>query len=359
MIIERMYLKNFRNYDEILIDLNDKLNFIIGQNAQGKTNLLEGMYLGAIGKSFRTRKDIELIKNGENSSDLKYILVDNEIKIKLEIELEKNKKNIKINNNNIKRLHELFGTLYVVVFTPDNINLIKNGPNERRTFLDREISLISKGYLEDIIKYNKIINNRNNLLKNKIFDYESYEIWDIQLTKVAKRIFTKRMNFIEKLNNYGNERVKNISKDKDEIEIIYKNSIVSFENFEKEYMENLKNGLSKDLEFKYTRYGIHRDDFQILINGKDSKIYASQGQMRTISIALILSEIDIIKYELNKKAVILLDDVFSELDIERKNNLIELLKEHQVIITATDLMGINQELINNSKVFNIKDAHIV
>ena len=356
MIIKKLYLKNYRNYEEILLELDKGVNFIIGNNAQGKTNLLESIYFASVGKSFRTRKDLETVKHSSSFSSMKYIVEDKGIDTKIDILISSdNRKAVKINDHPITKISELFGYLNVVLFSPNQMSLLRSGPSERRSFLDREISLINKGYLEDLIKYNKLLDIRNKLLKERIKDYESYEIWDSQLSEIAYSISRKRRRFIKDLNVYGIERTKQISSENDRINVLYNTNIG--ENAES-LKAKLKDSLDKDLELKYTSVGVHRDDFTVLVNGKDAKKFASQGQVRTITLSLVLSEADIIRSELGKSAVILLDDVFSELDETRKNNIISSLKDHQIIITSTDIKGIDKQIIDKSRLIEIDDGKL-
>jgi len=310
MWIKEIQLKNFRNYKEEKIKLNKNINILYGENAQGKTNIIESIFLCSMGKSFRAKKDKEMIKINEDicSVEVEYEKSDREGKIKIEIG---NKKNIFINEIKIKKLSELLGKINIVIFTPDDIEIIKGGPDQRRKFLDIMISQLRPNYIHILSLYQKTIEQRNNYLKqikeeNK--DENLLEIWDEKLSEYAVKIYEYRKEFINKL-------------------------IPKMENLHKE-----------------------RDDFVIYINGKQINIYGSQGQQRTSVLTLKLAELKLIYDEIGEYPILLLDDFMSELDKSRRESLVKHIKETQVIITCTDKLALeNFEYLE----YNVKEGKII
>ena len=313
MYIEEIKLKNFRNYNEEKFKLNKKINIIYGNNAQGKTNILEAIFVASLGKSFRTNNDKELINfNKKNSEvEIKYQKKDREGKINIKIE---NKKTFLINNIKVKKLSELLGNIYIVMFSPENINIIKNEPAKKRKFLNIMISQVRPMYAHLINQYNKVLEERNNYLKQIKLEskpIENLEIWDEQLYKYAVKIYEYRKLFIEKIN----KKIEKIHFEitKEQIKIKY---ITDVEEKEK-YFEKIKKNREIDIKKGFSNIGVHRDNFEIFINGKEISKYGSQGQQRTSIISLKLAEAEVINDEVEEKPIILLDDFMSELDENR------------------------------------------
>jgi len=350
MYINKIKLQNFRNYKNQEIILNPNINIFYGDNAQGKTNILESVFLSAFGKSFRTSKEKELININELffKTEIFYQKSDREGKIKIQLQ---QKKQIEVNGVKIKKLSELLGNLNIVLFSPDDIQLLKNGPNERRKFLDMMIGQLRPNYVYNLNLYIKTLEQRNNYLKqikeqNK--SQELLEIWDEKLAEYAETICKYRKEFIEKIK----EKIKNIHYQisKEEIHIEY---ITECEKKDI-YLELLKQRRKLDIIKGYTTKGIHRDDFKVSINEKEIEIYGSQGQHRTAILSLKLSELYVIYDEIGEYPILLLDDFMSELDEKRRRNLLDNIKDTQVIITCTDKME-----INNSKIFYIKNGEVL
>ena len=349
MYIKNIKLENFRNYNYQEIDLCDKINNIFGDNAQGKTNILEAIFVCSLGKSFRTNIDKELINIDKEFStvEVEYVNKDRDGKVKLEI---KGKKDFFINDIKVKKLSDILGKIYIVLFSPQDITILKNDPNKRRRFLNIMISQLRPIYVHTLNKYNKTLEQRNNYLKQIKYENKSkdmLDIWDEQLANLGIKIYIYRKEFIEKINN----KIKKIhfNTTNEEIEIKYKTNIN-----ENNYLEKLKSNRNKDIEKGYTEIGIHRDDFEIFINNKNVSVFGSQGQQRSSIISLKLAEAEVIYEDIEERPIILLDDFMSELDKNRIKGFVENIKENQVIITSTEKIMLK----NNTKFFNVNNAII-
>ncbi len=343
MKITSVELKNFRNYSGSKIEFSDGLNFIVGANAQGKTNLLESIYLTSVGKSPKHVKDKQIIKFNETAGKIDLNFLTNSGSKNIKIYLDKlNKKSIKVNNLNVLKLTELVGTLSVVYFSPDELKLIKEVPEDRRTFLDISISQFDKNYLYNLLKYDKILRQRNTLLKSAdsiVSKKEQLNLFTPQLIETAEKIILKRLEFVEKLKAEATKIHSIITENEMlNIEYSYKKTDLSI----KEDLQNQFNkNLDKELELGFTLIGPHRDDLEFSINNTDAKLYASQGQQRTIALVVKLSLMEVIKKEIGEYPVLLLDDVLSELDNSRQNKLIEFVNKFQTLITCTQIPNIN------------------
>jgi len=351
MWIKKIKINNFRNYNKEEIDLNKNINLFYGENAQGKTNIIEAIFLSSMGKSFRAKKDKEMINlNSERAEiEIEYKKIDRDGKIKIEIF---NKKNIYINGIKIKKLSELLGNINIVIFTPDDINILKGGPQNRRRFLDIMISQLKPNYMYHLNLYLKTIEQRNNYLRqireeNK--DENLLDIWDEKLIEHAEIIFKYRNEFIKKIKEKIKDVHNEITNGKEEIEIEYISECKSKEK----YLNLLKERRKLDIIKGFTTKGIHRDDFMIYINKKQLDIYGSQGQHRTAILSLKLSELNIVKEEIGEGPILLLDDFMSELDKIRINNFLEKIKETQVIITCTEKINIEN---NKILIYNVKEG---
>lgn len=354
MWIKKIKIYNFRNYKNEEINLEKNINIFYGKNAQGKTNIIEAIYLCGLGKSFRTNKDKEMIKLNENKSyvEVEFEKSDRDGKIKIELE---NKKNIYLNNIKLKKLSELLGNLNVVIFTPDDINILKGGPENRRRFLNIMISQLRPNYLNVLNLYKKTIEERNNylrLIKEENKSEELLDIWDEKLAEYAEKIVNYRKEFINKISNKIVEIHKNITNNNEEIKIEYLTDCEKKEN----YLNLLKQRRKLDVIKGFTTKGIHRDDFVIYINGNQVNVYGSQGQNRTVMLSLKLSELQIIYDEIGEYPILLLDDFMSELDKERRKNFLENIKNNQVVITCTEKL--NLENLNYLE-YNVSDGKII
>ena len=354
MWIKKIKINNFRNYKEEEIILEKNINVFFGENAQGKTNIIEAIYLCSMGKSFRTQKDKELINiNNEKAIvDIEFEKSDRDGKIKIELS---NHKSIYLNSIKLKRLSELLGNINIVIFTPEDIEILKGGPQNRRKFLDVLISQLRPNYLHILNLYLKTIEQRNNYLRqikeyNK--DENMLEIWDEKLAEYANKIYLYREEFIEKIKNKIKIIHSEITNNKEEIKIEYLSDCRDKE----EYLKLLKNRRKLDIIKGYTTKGIHRDDFMIYINEKEISIFGSQGQHRTAVLSLKLSELNIIYDEIGEYPILLLDDFMSELDSKRRKSFLENIKNTQVIITCTE--KINIEKLNYLE-YNVCDGRVL
>ncbi len=338
MWIKKIKINNFRNYKKEEINLEKNINIFYGQNAQGKTNIIESIFLCSLGKSFRAKKDNEMIKLNEENAivEVEYEKSDRDGKIKIEIG---NKKNIYLNGIKIKKLSELLGNLNIVIFTPDDINILKGGPQNRRRFLDIMISQLRPNYMHILSLYLKTIEQRNKYLrqtKEEHKDENLLEIWDEKLAEYALKIYEYRKEFIEKIIKKINIIHNNITNGEEQIELEY---ITECDSKEK-YLKLLKERRKLDIIKGFTTKGVHRDDFMIYINKKDIKIFGSQGQNRTAMLSLKLAELQVIYDEIGEYPILLLDDFMSELDRTRRKNFLENIKGTQVIITGTEKLDI-------------------
>ena len=354
MWINKIKLNNFRNYNKEEIRLEKNINIFYGENAQGKTNIIEAIFLCSMGKSFRAKKDTEMILlNEENATiEIEFQKLDREGKIKIELY---NKKNVYVNGIKIKKLSELLGNINVVIFTPDDINILKGGPQNRRRFLDIMISQLKPNYMYNLNLYLKTLEQRNNYLRqireeNK--KEELLEIWDQKLAEYEINIYNYRKEFIHKINKKIKNIHNEITDNKEEIEVEYITECTSKE----EYLNLLKQRRKLDIIKGFTTKGVHRDDFVIYINKKRLDIYGSQGQNRTAILSLKLSELDIIEEEIGEKPVLLLDDFMSELDEKRRNQFLNKIENTQVIITCTDKIDIENK---NILIYNVKEGKVI
>ncbi len=341
------------------MNFDEKINIIYGDNAQGKTNILESMYVCATSKSHRGSKDREIIRFDNDESHIKVNVKKNDMNYRIDMHLKKNKpKGIAVNGIPIKRAVELFGILNIVFFSPEDLNIIKNGPSERRRFIDMELSQLDKIYLDCIINYNKVVNQRNSLLKEYAFSgrediISSLDIWDMQLVKYGNDVIKSREKFVKEINDLVKSIHTKLSGDREQLEIIYE-PCVKEQDFESE----LVRVRDRDLKFKCTNIGPHKDDMCFLINGMDVRKYGSQGQQRTAALSLKLAEIELVKQIIHDTPVLFLDDVLSELDSRRQNFLLDSIGNIQTMITCTGL----DEFINNrfsiNKIFKVVNGTV-
>ena len=344
MRIKSLALNDFRNIENISIEFDKGLNIIYGDNAQGKTNILESIYVAGTTRSHKGSKDREMIKLGEDEAHIRIILEKDDLNRKIDMHLKKSKsKGVAVDGIPVHKSADIFGIVQLIFFSPEDLSMIKDGPAERRRFIDMELSQIEKIYLYNLSKYNKILTQRNNLLKQISYDTElsdTLDVWDEQLVSTGLEIIKSRRKFIFELNEIIKPIHEKLTGGKEELEIDY-NPNVSEEDFK----DKLKSGRNSDIYQKTTLTGPQRDDITFYINKNDVRKYGSQGQQRSTALSLKLSEIELFKKKTGDNPILLLDDVLSELDRSRQNYLIESIGDIQTIITCTGL----EEFVENKK----------
>lgn len=340
MQVKWLKLKNFRNYGECFAEFFHGLNLISGKNGQGKTNLVEAVMLNALTKSPRTSHDDDLKKQGESRLEAEVCISRSfgDVSVKCVID-DTFKKKFYINSNEVKKVSEVFGNLVAVYFSPNDLKIVSGSPSDRREFIDTDISELSGSYYNLVQRYGKVLDQRNKLLKtvhNKQMLEAQIDIWDEQLATLAGHIIKTRKSFISKLSKPALETMQFITNGKDTLKVSYVGARgETSEEIKQEILKSLSNNLDRDMELGYTTVGPHRDDVVFELNGKDSKIFASQGQQRSIVLALKIAELEVFEAELGEKPVLVLDDVFSELDSARQKSLYEKFNGVQVLMTGT------------------------
>ncbi len=362
MVIDKIKLRNYRNYDKLELSLNHKLNIIIGDNAQGKTNLLESIYVLSITKSYLHIADKNLIKLGNNFSVLEALVINSTSKKNLKLIISNKGKNVLINDKEVSKLSDYITNLKVIIFSPDNIRMIKDGPSVRRKFLNIEISQLSLKYIRSLMDYNKLINQKNEYLKlsgKKNYDYLS--IMNDKICDLAIYIIKLRLEFINEINEYIDDIFFEITSSRG-LCLKYISNILIDEDvnlMKNNFKNKLNSYLDKEINYKMSLIGPHRDDFIFSFNDKNLSLYGSQGQLRCAILALKLAEVKIFSKVSNDYPILLLDDIFSELDIGKKNNLIKYINDNvQTIITTTDINLIDNELVKKASIFTIKDGNL-
>lgn len=357
MIIKSLELADFRNYDSLTVNFDKGTNILYGNNAQGKTNILEAIFISSTTKSHKGSKDRDIINFDKEEAHIRTYIEKEKIEYKVDMHLRKSKtKGIAIDGQKIKKAADLLGLLNVVFFSPEDLSIIKNGPSERRRFIDIELCQIDNFYLYNLNHYNRIVNQRNKLLKDMYMNpalKETLNIWDSQLVSFGSKVIERREAFVEQLNEIIYDIHKKLSGNKEELKIIYEPDSTN-EDFEKK----LKYSQERDIKLKQTCIGPHRDDLSFIINEVDIRKFGSQGQQRTAALSLKLSEIELVKKITKDTPVLLLDDVLSELDSNRQNYLLNSIGDIQTIITCTGL----DEFINNrfeiNKIFKVMDGTV-
>lgn len=358
MFIKSLKLKDYRNYDLLNLEFDRATNIFYGDNAQGKTNILEAVYLSGTTKSHRSSKDRDLIRFQCEESHIETVVVKNGVPYQIDMHLKKNSpKGIAINRIPIKKATELFGLMHFVFFSPEDLNIIKNGPSERRRFMDLELSQLDKLYLKDLTSYNRIVNQRNKLLKDASFQtslLDTLDIWDMQLISYGKKIISRRKQFIQEVNEIIEEVHSKLTGGKEKIILSYESGCGTL-SLEEAVLRNRE----RDIKMKSTSAGPHRDDICFRIGDIDIRRFGSQGQQRTAALSLKLSEIELVKKIIKDTPVLLLDDVLSELDKNRQNYLLDSIHDIQTLITCTGV----DEFVNHrfaiNKIFHVQSGHVI
>ena len=366
MKIKQIKLINFRNLENVELNFINNINIIIGGNGAGKTNILEAVYLNSLTKSFRANNDIELIKFNKDFLTIKTIIKENSYNEKVLYNIDKISKKIYLNSNKITKLSEYIGKYPVVISTPEDVLMIKTSPSNRRDVLNISICQFNKEYFKTLNEYNKLLKLRNDYLKrilvNSNSDMKYFEIITNKLIEKAIYIYIEINNYINSINIYLGSIIEHICLNKN---LILKYSpnvdITEYddENISKILHKKFKRDFNKEISLGMTISGPHRDDFNFYLDNKDMKFYSSEGQKKMAVISYKLAEMKLFQEQEDKKPIILLDDLFSELDIKNKNRLVKYIPEDlQVIITSNDLKGINKSIRDNAKIFKIKDSEV-
>lgn len=358
MYIKKIRLCNYRNYEEAELSLNKKVNILYGDNAQGKTNILESIYMCGTTRSHRGSKDKDIIRIGCDEAHIKMYVEKEGFEHYIDMHLKKNKtKGIAIDGIPIKKSSELMGFMNIIFFSPEDLNIIKNGPSERRRFLDTELCQINKVYIDNLNRYNKVLNQRNHLLrqiKNNEILMDTLSVWDEQLIKYGMEIIKAREAFIYKIRGIAEDIHNKLTGGREKLSVIYEpdTDIDSF-------AEKMKKNIERDMYHQFTHCGPHRDDLKFAANGMDLRTFGSQGQKRTAALSLKLSEIEIVKNKSDDIPVLLLDDVLSELDRKRQNYILECIENVQTIITCTGLEEFINYRIPVNRIYRVENGSII
>ena len=366
MKIEHIRLTNFRNYDELELDFNPNINIIVGNNGQGKTNILESIYVLSLSKSNRDGYDSDMIKFEKDSLSIEGKIIDNELIKKLRVDITPNKKSVFVNNKEIHKIKDYISNFCVISFVPTDLDIIKGSPSIRRNLLNIDISQLFNNYITYLNEYNKIIKIRNDYLKkiyiNNNSDFRYLDVINEKMIEKADKIYEYRFAFIEEINKKIADIYKKIT-GLDGLTIKYENTL-GLDCYDKDklkdtYLKKLKKHLNQEMMQGMTLVGPHRDDFTFYLDNVDMKVYSSQGQQRMAIIAFKISELNYYKKIIGSYPVLLLDDIFSEIDIKKRNKIISFLKKDiQTIITTTDINDISKKLLDNAVIYKIDNKKI-
>ncbi|QAT41732.1 DNA replication/repair protein RecF [Aminipila luticellarii] len=361
MYITQVELQDFRNYESLNIEFHPNVNLILGKNAQGKTNLVEAIYLSSLGKSFRTSNDFEMIRFGKKFFRIKIEAEKNNEDICVEMAVSKESKAVKLNGHKIKKISELLESIYIVVFSPEDLKIVKEEPEKRRKFIDRELCQIRPVYFNNLSRYKKVLLQRNTMLKENTPKVSLLEVWNQELCEYGSKIIMQRAEFVKKIDKISSEIHKNITNGKEKLRIQYESNVPFMKDLEEQkslFLEKIHLNIEKDMLKRNTSVGPHRDDLKITINGIDIRKYGSQGQQRTAALSLKLAEIMLIKEETQEDCILLLDDVLSELDEERQNYLINSLSNVQLFITSAEISKKVQSTLPEGKTFYVENGQV-
>lgn len=358
MLLKKIKLQHFRNYESQEADFDEKLNVISGRNAQGKTNLLEAIHFLSTGRSFRTTRVYELIQKGSKSLDVSGIVEKDGGIQRISIHYSENRKSAHINERTVGRFHEIVGVLNTVAFTPDDMEIIKGFPSERRRYLDMQIAMLNRGYLKNLYRYNEIVRQRNASLKAR--DKEMINIWNEELVKYGAYIVKERKGALERLSKHACGQYMKITERAETFEVLYRTEIAGedIKEIEDSFHERLH--AKTEVEFKngITMTGPHRDDLSFIIKGLDARSYGSEGQRRSAVIALRLAQYELAKEISKDTPVILIDDITAELDPVRKRAFLPLLEEKGQVFAATASGDENFAEWRNAKVFKVENGRM-
>ena len=358
MFIESIDLHNFRNYEDLHLDLGDGTHIFYGENAQGKTNLLEAIYLSASNKSHRGSRDREMIRFGENEAHIKVMAVRKEVRLRIDMHLKKDKnKGIAVNGVPLRRSRDFIGTLNAVIFSPEDLQIVKEGPQERRRFIDNELCQLDSIYTNSFINYRKALEERNKLIKDLYYEpslRDTLDVWDEQLVKFGTDLIRKRKLFIREMGELILPIHAHLSGGREELRLQYEPDVT-----EDSFIEKLRDARDRDSRMKTTTVGPHRDDFGFILNDVDARIYGSQGQQRTSALSLKMAEISMVRKETGNQPILLLDDVFSELDSGRQAYLLDGIQNIQTFITCTGLDDFISHHFEKRMVYEVKQGSVI
>lgn len=356
MYLTELKLDHFRNYSNLILNFSPGINIFYGENAQGKTNILEAVYMAATSKSHRTNFYREMIQKGAEFAHISVKIKGEYSDNRIDIHIGSNKRSIFVGQAPIRKLEELLGNLYLVMFSPEDLEIIKGGPAIRRRFIDIELSQMNPYYYYQLRRYHRLLKQRNALLKNsfkKEVDISELSVWDEELVKAGVEVIRSRREFIAELSEIYQKRHFQISGGRETIDLIYENNIE-----EEHFFDKLTARIKKDLQMGSTYYGPHKDDILFSLGDMDLRVYGSQGQCRTAALSLKLSEIELIRQRKNTPPVLLLDDVLSELDDSRQKQLIETLKDIQVLITCTGVEDFLRQNLKADALFRVENGKV-
>ena len=363
MYIKKLDLINFRNYKDLSLEFDEKVNLIVGENAQGKTNLIEAVYLSSMGRSFRTSRDNEMIRFGEKSAFVRVLAEKVYISTKVDITIDRqSKKFFRKDGSQVRKMSELMKNIIIVVFSPEDLSIVKEEPELRRRFIDRELSQIKPAYFNNLSSYKKALLQRNAYLKEDIIDPDMLSVWDDELIKYGAEIMRLRKDFVDKISISAGNIYSSITNGSESMRIEY-DPYLTFSNDKEEQMDIIASALEKsketDLKMRTTTAGPHKDDIKFFVNEINARKYGSQGQQRTCALALKLADLDFIREETGEEGILILDDVMSELDPTRREYLIRALSENQVFITSTEIDEGLLRAYPDAKIIRIKEGQVV
>lgn len=358
MYIKSLTLENFRNYDRQSVLFHPGVNILIGDNAQGKTNLIEAIYMMSFAKSFRTQKDRETINFNKDYAKIEAVIVNDDEEQPFSMLIKPDGKYISYNGVKVSKMAELLEKVYVVIFSPEDLKLVKDSPDKRRKFIDRELSKLRPSYYENLYNYKKVLKQRNAYLKEDSIQTDILRIWDYKLAEYGAEIINKRNEFIKKIEKVSSDIHSSITSGKETLTVEYEANISPAPQLKQAFLAETEKTLEKDLSQRTTSRGPHKDDLKICINGVDIRHFGSQGQQRTAALSLKLAEIKLIKELTGEDAVLLLDDVLSELDKSRQSYLVNCLNQVQIFITTTEISQEVADSFPEGVTYRIKNGKI-
>lgn len=362
MYVKELELKNFRNYESLDLEFDPRINLITGRNAQGKTNLIEAVYLISMGRSFRAGRDSEMIRFGQNEALVRAEAVKAVMDTRIDISISrKSKKYIKKDGKQLHKTSELLNNIFIVAFTPEDLRIVKDEPEKRRRFIDKELAQIQPAYYLCLSRYKKVLQQRNSCLKEIPVRPSMLSLWDMQLVQYGADMMRMRKAFIDRLSVFSGKIHDSITNGQEKLDIQYESNVPYEEDAsrrQERLIEALEKSRDTDIKMKTTTRGPHKDDLRFLVNGVNARKYGSQGQQRTCALSLKLAELDFIRQETGETAILLLDDVMSELDQSRRSYLIDSLEENQIFITMTEAEEDLIRAYGHPTVFSVQDGHV-